>query len=100
MILLAALVAAGTAPTADQSAIFKAAGFAQSGGVWKSGNCDGAESESYSPGTIDRYEDLNGDGRPDAVVAEGGAICYGMTGMHFWLVSKQADGSWKRIHDE
>ena len=87
-------------PPAEQAAIFKAAGFQQQGAAWKSGNCDGSESESYSPGTIDTYRDLNGDGRPEAIVTESGAICYGMTGMHFWLVSKQADGSWKRMIDE
>ena len=32
------------------------------------------------PGNIETYHDLNGDGRPEAVVTEGGAICYGMTG--------------------
>jgi hypothetical protein len=99
MLLLAAVLAA-TAPPAEQPAIFKAAGFARRGGTWKSGNCDGAESESYSPGNIETYRDINGDGRPDAVVTEGGAICFGMTGTHFWLVSKQANGGWKLIHDE
>ena len=74
MLLLAAMLAA-TAPAAEQAAIFKAAGFTRRGGAWKSGNCDGAESESYSPGSIETYGDLNGDGRPEAVVTEGGAIC-------------------------
>lgn len=99
MLLLAAILAA-SAPAAEQAAIFKAAGFKKSGAAWKSGNCDGAESESYSPGSIETYADLNGDGRPEAVVTEGGAICYGMTGTHFWLLSKQANGSWKPMHDE
>ena len=99
MLLLAAVFAA-SAPPAEQAAIFKAAGFAQRRGAWKSGNCDGAESESYSPGTIETYRDLNGDGRPEAVVTEGGAICYGMTGTHFWLVSKQANGSWKLMAED
>lgn len=93
-------LAAAEAPAAEQAAIFQAAGFKRHGSAWKSGNCEGSESESYSPGTIGRYEDLNGDGRPEAVVSEGGAICYGMTGMHFWLVSKQANGGWKMIHQE
>jgi len=52
--LLVLLAAATAEPSpADQAAIFKAAGFVQQGGAWKSGNCDGAESESYSPGTIE-----------------------------------------------
>jgi hypothetical protein len=94
------IAAAISAPAAEQAVIFKAAGFSRNGDVWKSGNCKGAESESYEPGAIDIYRDLNGDGRPEAVVTEGGAICYGMTGTHFWLLSKQASGSWKRIHEE
>ena len=100
MILLAAAMLTASAPAAEQAAIFKAAGFKKTGAAWKSGNCDGAESESYSPGNIETYSDLNGDGRPEAVVIEGGAICYGMTGMHFWLLSKQANSSWKLMADE
>ena len=99
MLLLAAMLAA-SAPAAEQPAIFKAAAFSRRGGAWKSGNCDGAESESYSPGNIETYGDLNGDGRPEAVVTEGGTICYGMTGTHFWLLSKQANGSWKLMTHE
>ena len=97
--MLAAALAA-TAPPAEQPAIFKAAGFTRRGGAWKSGNCDGMESESYSPGNVETYRDLNGDGRPEAVVTESSAICYGMTGTHFWLVSKEAGGTWKLVHDE
>ena len=99
--MLALLIAAAVSvPAAEQAAIFKAAGFARNGGVWKSGNCKGAESDSYEPGAIDTYRDLNGDGRPETIVTEGGAICYGDTGTHFWLLSKQAAGGWKRIYDE
>ncbi|MEO8175347.1 MAG: hypothetical protein ABI626_01650 [Sphingomicrobium sp.] len=92
--LLAMLAAAAAPAPAEQAAIFNAAGFTRHGSAWKSGNCDGMESESYEPGKIDTYRDLNGDGRPDAVVTEGGAICYGNTGTHFWLLSKAAGGSW------
>lgn len=99
--MLALLIAAAVSvPYAEQAAIFRAAGFSRSGGVWKSTNCKGLESESYEPGAIDTYRDLNGDGRPEAVVTEGGAICYGNTGTHFWLLSKQAAGGWKRMYDE
>jgi len=104
-ILLFALASSGVQPSpapppAEQAAIFAAAGFKKHGTAWKSGNCEGSESESYSPGSIDSVRDLNGDGRPEAVVIESGAICYGMTGMHFWLLSKQADGSWNQMVDE
>ena len=99
MLLLSALLAASP-PAAEEAAIFQAAGFARHGSAWKSGNCQGLESESYEPGRIDSYRDLNGDGRPEALVIEGGAICYGDTGSHFWLLSRQADRSWKRMIDE
>lgn len=49
-------------------------------------------------GAIETVGDLNGDGRPEAVVTEGGTYCYGNAGTGFTLVSKQADGTWKAIH--
>ncbi len=99
--MLALLVAAAiSVPAAEQTAIFRAAGFSRNGGVWKSVNCKGSESDSDEPAKIDSYRDLNGDGRPEAVVTEGSTNCYGMTGTHFWLLSKQPAGSWKRIYDE
>jgi len=103
--MLLAFAAASTAPIAtpppaERAAIFKAASFAQHGGQWKTANCEGLESVSYSPGAIETYRDLNGDGRPEAVVTEGGAICYGNTGQYFWLLTKQANGSWKRMVDQ
>jgi len=101
MSMILSLLLAAAAPSATEEAtIFEAAKFARRGSQWKSGNCEGSESESYSPGNIETYRDLNGDGRADAVVTEGGAVCYGMTGTHFWLVAKQADGRWKLMHDE
>lgn len=85
-------------PTGD-AAIFAAAGLTRHGSQWRS-DCEIPPDSAYSPGTIASRQDLNGDGRPEAVVTEGSAACYGMTGEHFWLVSQQADGSWKAIHDE
>lgn len=78
------------------AAIYRAAGFTRRGGQWRS-DCDDPGTASYGPGAIETRKDLNGDGRPEAVVTEGGTYCYGNTGTGFWLVSQQADGSWKRI---
>ena len=94
-------LAAPSAPKpspAEQIAIFKAAGFVKKGKTWRS-EC-GLEdpSMSYSPGSIDEYRDINGDGRPDAVVTEGGTYCYGNTGTGYWLLSTQASGGWKLIN--
>jgi len=99
--LIASLIglAAVTAPPAESSAIFAAAGFVRRGAEWRTADCAGMEG-SYSPGSLDEYRDLNGDGRPEAVVSESSAMCYGMTETHFWLLSKQATGAWKLIHSE
>lgn len=80
---------------ADRAAAFGAAGFTRRGNDWRS-DCDDPTA-SYEPGSIDQVADLNGDGRPEAVVVEGGTYCYGNTGTSFTLVSKQADGRWTRI---
>ncbi|WP_028101065.1 hypothetical protein [Pseudoduganella violaceinigra] len=77
---------------ADEAAAFKAAGFKQHGKQWKSCKDSGS---SYVPGAIEQVVDLNGDGRPEVVITEGGTACYGDTGVGFNLVSQQADGSWK-----
>ncbi|CAG0959604.1 hypothetical protein MTYP_00650 [Methylophilaceae bacterium] len=79
---------------AEQAAVFKAAGFTLKGKEWRA--CDTGDSGApYEPGTIQEVRDLNGDGRPEAVVTEGGTYCYGFAGMGFTLLSKQANGSWR-----
>ncbi|WP_336970133.1 hypothetical protein [Sphingobium aromaticiconvertens] len=90
--------AQSTLTAVDRTAAFQAAGFKLVGKQWKS--CDDPGSMSYTPGQIDSARDLNGDGLPEAVISEGSTACFGMTGTGFALVSKQADGKWKRITSE
>lgn len=80
----------------EQAAAFRAAGFTQRGGLWRS-ECDDPGTPSYTPGSIESVADLNGDGQPEAVVTEGGTYCYGMAGTAFVLVSRQASGRWVRM---
>ncbi|MDO8314462.1 MAG: hypothetical protein Q7T00_04355 [Rugosibacter sp.] len=83
----------------EQSAVFKAAGFTLKGKEWRA--CDTGDSGApYDPGTIQEVRDLNGDGRPEAIVIEGGTYCYGHTGVGFALVSKQADGHWRLMNQQ
>lgn len=84
----------------EQAAIFKAAGFKYVRRQWESGCNDPSAGAPYEPGSISEIRDINGDGRPEAVVTEGGSYCYGNTGMAFWLLSKQTSGGWKLIHSE
>lgn len=79
---------------ADRVAIFKAAGYTRKGSEWRA--CDSGDTgASYTPGEIETVRDLNGDGRPEVVVTEGGTYCYGNTGTAFQLLSRQANGSWR-----
>ena len=88
-------VAQVTLTSTDQSAAFKAAGFKKQSGKWQA--CDDPGSAGYTPGTIETVRDLNGDGRPEAVITEGSTACFGGDEMGYTIVSKQADGAWKPI---
>lgn len=72
----------------EQEAIFKAAGFKPANGAWR-GKC--------SFGHIVEVKDFNGDGRPDAIIRDGGTSCYGTTGVGFHLITKQKTDKWTRI---
>jgi hypothetical protein len=80
---------------AEQAAAFRAAGFSQSGGQWRA--CGDPGSAGYTPGTIEAVRDLNGDGRPEALITEGSGACFGHAGTGFSLVSQQPDGGWRLI---
>jgi hypothetical protein len=84
-----------TLSAVETSAAFLAAGFNQRGNQWRSACGDEAGSASYGAGSIDQVADMNGDGRPEVVIIEGGTYCYGMTGQGYWLLSQQADARWK-----
>jgi hypothetical protein len=84
--------------SADKAAAFKSAGFKLKGKQWQ--NCQGEEpptEAAYDPGAIQEVRDLNGDGRPEAVITEGGDYCFGRSGSGYSIVSKQVDRSWKLI---
>ncbi len=95
---LLALLATAASPglsRADQAAAFRAAGFARLAGKWQA--CGDPGTASYTPGTIETVRDINGDGRPDAVITEGSVFCFGGTEAGYSVVSKQANGSWRLI---
>lgn len=79
----------------DQAAAFKAAGFKKHGTQWQA--CGDPGSAGYTPGSIETIRDLDGDGRPEAVITEGSAACFGGDEVGYTIVSKQADQSWKQI---
>ena len=98
MFLMALVLAFATKPAAsDQAAIFTAAGFHRQGDHWQS-ECDDPGTPSYEPGKIEQYADLNGDGRPEAIVTEGGTYCYGNTGTGFTLLTRSGAGKWSKLY--
>ncbi len=95
---MAILVALAAQPTvADETAIFAAAGFHRQDGHWQS-DCDDPGTASYEAGKIEQFADLNGDALPEAVVTEGGAYCYGNTGIGFTLLTRSAAGKWLQLY--
>ena len=98
MMIMIALLVALVSPTAtERTAIFKAAGFRRVGPHWKT-DCDYSGKASYGPGAIKAFGDLNGDGRPEAIVTEGSTYCYGMTGMGFTVLTKSPRGPWTKLY--
>lgn len=80
---------------AEQAAAFQAAGFKKFGPQWR--RCNEPNRPGYVPGSIDTIRDLNGDGRPEAIVSEGSVFCYGASEASYAIVSRQANRKWKLI---
>lgn len=91
---LALMTMAALSP-ADEKAAFIAAGFKQKGRQWQA--CGDPGTADYEPGFVQIVHDLNRDGQPEAILSEGSAACFGNTGQGYWLMSKQANGSWKLV---
>jgi hypothetical protein len=83
-----AKVVSGTA--ADRAAAFRAAGVTATRGRYLA--CDTSQEQEIE------IRDLNGDGRPDAVITDFGSYCYGNTGQGFTIVTKDATGAWRLLH--
>lgn len=90
-----AQAAAAPAPSpagaaADRAAAFRAAGFTPTRGKYLA--CDPRQELEIE------IRDLNGDGRPDAVITDFGLECFGNTGQGFVLVTKEASGAWRKLY--
>lgn len=81
----------------EKTAILKAAGMKPIGkGKWT--GCIEDDSHQSEAG-IALVADLNGDGRKEAVVQDGGTFCNGMAGVHSYLLTRQANGAWALMFD-
>jgi hypothetical protein len=64
----------------------RAAGYIRRGKGWLT--CEG-----MAPGDIEEIRDLDGDGRPEAIVTSSGTACYGMTGAAFQIATLDSPGT-------
>lgn len=82
---------------ADTAAAFKAAGFRPYGKKFV--RCEEEGTGQHPTGDLE-LADLNGDGRAEAFIREGSTFCFGNTGQAVVVVTKGADGAWRKILDE
>lgn len=88
--MLSLMLGLAAASGADRVAIFKAAGFAPTAGRYLM--CD-----KQTPLGLET-RDINGDGRLDAIVLDGGLECYGSSEAGFVILTRSAAGKWTRLH--
>lgn len=93
LLLLAATTVAAPSD-AETAAIFTAAGAKRRGNGWTM-----CPEDPRAKTRIDLYRDLNGDGRTDVIVVEDSVRCYGQSETSFVLVSKQANGQWRKMFE-
>lgn len=91
--MIAALAAAASPAPAEMQAIYKAAGATRRGAKWVM--C--AEEPDAQGLRVELYRDLNGDGRPEAIIAEDGSFCYGATGAGYAVLTREVSGAWRKM---
>lgn len=95
--LAAAIASAADLTAAEKAAIFKAAGFKSHGGGYT--RCAEDTAPSHVPGAIE-LQDLNADGKNEALVSETSTYCYGNTEQAFVLLTQDAKGTWTIVLDQ
>ncbi|MPS69534.1 MAG: hypothetical protein E2586_13675 [Novosphingobium sp.] len=74
--------------------LMRAAGYTKSGNAWR--GCGGSTSVTREAVEL---RDLNGDGRPEALVVADGTECFGAAGTGFQLL-RPVPGGWKIMTDQ
>jgi hypothetical protein len=83
-------------PPADRDALFRAAGAKPIGaGKW-TGCADDPSGNSQAQ--VAMVQDLNGDGRPEALIRDSGTFCNGMAGVNSTVLTKTPGGSWEVMY--
>jgi len=98
VVLISGAIAQAEISTAEQAAVFEAAGFKKAQGGQYIRCKEETPTASYSPGRIETA-DLNGDGLPEAWVRESSLFCYGNRSEYFVLLTKEA-GRWRVLLED
>jgi len=81
---------------AERETLFRAAGKQPvGGGKWTACTDDPS---GFSEATVTLVRDLNGDGRPEAVVGDSGSFCNGHVGMNSTVLTQEESGAWRVIY--
>jgi hypothetical protein len=83
-------------PTAERNAIFRAAGIQQVGGGKWTGCPDDPSAQSEAQLAL--FQDLNGDGRPEAAVFDNGSYCNGHAGVASTVLTRTPEGTWQVLY--
>lgn len=79
-------------PALERAAIFQAAGVqAVGGGRWTSCTDDAS---GRSEAQLAMIEDINGDGRPEAMIRDSGSYCNGYAGVASSVLTQTSTGAW------
>jgi hypothetical protein len=96
-IALLAFSAAAQAPFSSKEirAIYSTAGFAVQGSTVI--GCDAKDPNGPRSRFSIRAADLNGDGKPEAIVSEANTACYGRDEQRFTVLAQDASGQWRKL---
>lgn len=83
-------------PVAERDALFRAAGMQPVGGGKWTGCAD--DPSGRSEAQVAMVQDINGDGRPEAMIRDGGSYCNGMAGVNSTVLTQTADGTWEIVY--
>lgn len=85
----------------DREGALRAAGYEKRAGVWMA-SCEAdvkpVPKDSWHGLERAEFEDLNGDGSPEATITGGSSYCFGNTGLSFKLLTKSGNG-WKLMEE-
>lgn len=80
----------------EREILLRAAGKQPVGGGKWTGCVD--DPSGHSEASITLVRDLNEDGRPEAVVGDGGTFCNGFAGMNSTVLTQDASGTWQVLY--